>query len=814
MGTLLHDLKYGFRVLRKSPGFTTAAVVVLALGIGANTAIFTVVNALLLRPLPFPDSGRLVQLYHVPPAKSFPGITRFALSAANYLDWRAQNHVFQQMAIYTRGSFNLTGKGQPESVNAGQVSSDFFSVYQVQPKLGRVFLPEEDQPGHNNVVILSYAFWQSHFGSDPTIVGQSIALDGQARTVVGVMGPQFQRPGFATIWTPLAMTDKERAVRGEHHYNVIARLKQDVDQRQAQAELDAISRRLEQQYPEDDKGWGAVVVPLRDALVDDVKPALLVLIGAVALVLLIACANVANLVLSKTLARQKEIAIRTALGASRGRVLRQVVTETVLLSLAGGALGLYLAHYGVRLIVHFLGDNLPRGLEIAVDGWVLAFTLGASLLAGILAGLAPAWRFTKTNVNEALKQGLGRTDSDSGSNRTRSTLLIAEIALSLMLLIGAGLMIRSLWVLQGINPGFDPHNVVTMNAGITRYKFDSASRQNRFFDQVLERIRALPGVDSAGAIDDLPTEGGSNQPVAIEGQPVRPMSEQPEVAVRVVTPGYFRAMRMPLMQGRDFTDGDVAERPAAVVISESMARRFWPNETPIGKHLTLTFFPGVSREIVGVVGDVKQNGLDVDEPAATLYWPLAQITAPAQADWRSFSLSLVVRTSSQPESLISAVRDAVHQTDSEVPVRNATGMDEFLAQTLSQRRFNMLLLAAFAGLALLLAAVGIYSVLSYSVRRRTREIGIRVALGARMFDVVRMIVVEGLRPTLIGLCIGLAGALLLGKLVAHLTYGVRASDPATLGAVSLLLVMVAIMACVIPAYKASRIDPMTALRDE
>jgi len=461
-----------------------------------------------------------------------------------------------------------------------------------------------------------------------------------------------------------------------------------------------------------------------------------------------------------------------------------------------------------------LGDNLPRGLEIAVDGWVLAFTLGASLLAGILAGLAPAWRFTKTNVNEALKQGLGRTDSDSGSNRTRSTLLIAEIALSLMLLIGAGLMIRSLWVLQGINPGFDPHNVVTMNAGITRYKFDSASRQNTFFEQVLERIRALPGVDSAGAVDDLPTEGGSNQPVAIEGQPARPMSEQPEVAVRVVTPGYFRAMRIPLIQGRDFTDGDVAERPAAVVISESMARRFWPNETPIGKHLTLTFFPGVSREIVGVVGDVKQNGLDVDEPAATLYWPLAQITAPAQADWRSFSLSLVVRTNSQPESLISAVRDAVHQTDSEVPVRNATGMDEFLAQTLSQRRFNMLLLAAFAGLALLLAAVGIYSVLSYAVRRRTREIGIRVALGARMFDVVKMIVVEGLRPTLIGLGIGLVGALLLGKLVAHLTYGVRASDPATLGAVSLLLVMVAIMACAIPAYKASRIDPMTALRDE
>ena len=814
MGTLLQDLKYGFRILRKSPGFTGAAVTVLALGIGANTAIFTVVNALLLRPLPFPDSGRLVQLFHVPPAKSFPGITRFALSAANYLDWRAQNHVFQQMAIYTGGSFNLTGKGQPESVNAGQVSSDFFSVYQVQPKLGRVFLPEEDQPGHNNAVILSYPFWQSHFGSDPGIVGQRITLDGQARTVIGVMGPEFQRPGFATIWTPLAMTDKERAVRGEHHYGVVARLKRDVDQRQAQAELDAISHRLELQYPEDDKGWGAVVVPLREALVEDVKPALLVLIGAVALVLLIACANVANLVLSKTLARQKEIAIRTALGAGRGRVLRQVLTETILLSLAGGALGFYLAHYGVRLIVHFLGNNLPRGLEIAVDGWVLAFTLGASLLAGVLAGLAPAWRFTKTNVNEALKQGLGRTDSDSGGNRTRNTLLVAEIALSLMLLIGAGLMIRSLWVLQSINPGFDPHNVIAMTVGITQHKFDSPFRQSTFFDQVLQRIRALPGVDSAGTIDDLPTEGGSNQPVAIEGQPARPMADQPEVAVRVVTPGYFRAMHIPLRKGRDFTDGDVAGRPPAVVISESMAQRFWPNESPIGRHLTLTFFPGISREIVGVVGDVKQSGLDVDEPADTVYWPLAQITAPAQADWRSFSLSLVVRTNSHPESLISAVRDAVHQTDGEVPVRDITGMDEFLAQSLSQRRFNMLLLAAFAALALVLAAVGIYSVLSYGVRRRTREIGIRVALGASVYDVVRMVIVEGLRPTLIGLCIGLAGALLLSKLVAHLIYGVTASDPGTLGAVSLLLVIVAIMACGIPAYKASRIDPMTALRDE
>jgi predicted permease len=627
------------------------------------------------------------------------------------------------------------------------------------------------------------------------------------------MGPKFRRPGFAQIWTPLAMTPKQRAVRGEHHYLVIARLRKDADARQAQAELDTISHALEQEYPEDDKGWGAVAVPLRDEMVGDVRPALLVLIGAVALVLLIACANVANLVLAKTMARQKEIAIRTALGASRTRVLRQVLAETILLSLAGGALGLYLAHFGVGLIVHFFGDNLPRGIEIGLDTWVLVFTLCASLLAGILAGLAPAWRFTKINLNDTLKQGLGRSGSDTGGTRTRSALLISEVALSVMLLIGAGLMIRSLWVLERVNPGFDPQNVLSMDLGVTR-KLDSPSRLINFYQEVLRQVRTLPGVDSAGVIDSLPLTGGSNQPVAIEGRPPAMMSDQPEVAVRLISTGYLRAMKIPVVQGRDFSDADSADRQSVVLISESMARRFWPSENPIGKHLTLTFSPGKIREIIGVVGDVKQTGLDVNEPAATLYAPLTQVSAPAMADWHAISMFLVVRTVSQPASLISAVSNTVHQVDKEVAIHDVITMDDFLAESLAQQRFNMLLLASFAALALVLAAVGIYSVLSYTVRRRTREIGVRIALGAQIGDVVSLVMRDGMRPTLIGAIIGLIGALIFGRLLVHLIYGVRASDPLTFLVVSLFLMAIAVIACIAPAWRATRVDPMKALREE
>lgn len=815
METLVQDFRYSLRVLLKSPGFAAVAVIVLALGIGANTAIFSVVNAVLLRPLPYPDADRLVRVWHVPPAKNFPGIPLFSVSPANYLDWENQNHVFSEMAIYGGRRFNLTGTDHPEDLDGGAVSTHFFSVLQVQPMLGRLFTPEEDQPGHNNVVILSHRFWQNHFGSNPDIVGRNLHLNGQSYLVAGVMPASMRFPDFAQLWTPMAWTDEERAVRGNHNYLVIARLKAGVNFKQAQAEMNTISARLEQQFPADDKGWGAAAMPLRDDLVSDVRPALLVLLGAVAFVLLIACANIANLVLAKTFARKKEIAIRTALGARTGRVLSQVLSETVLLALGGGALGLFLAHFGVQLIVAFLADKLPRSTEIGLDAQVLGFTLMISLLTGIVAGLLPALRLIKTDLNEALKQGLGRTDTDSGGQRARSVLVVSEVALSLILLIGAGLMIRSLWQLRAVNPGFDPHNLLTMTISVPATKFPVPSQQVSFFNQVLQRVRTLPGVESASVIDNLPLGGGgSHQPVAVEGRAALPMSEQPEVDVRLISPGYLSALRIPLLRGRDINDADAAGRPAVVLINDSMAKRLWPNEDPIGKRLTLSFFPDTVREIVGVVADTKVDALDESRDTATLYFPLGQISAPNPGGWRSFGMSLAIRTTSTPASAVSAVANAVHQIDRDAPVLAIQSMDDLISDSLSSQRFNMLLLGAFAGLALLLAAVGIYSVLSYSVKRRVREIGIRMALGAQVHDVLRLIVVEGMRPTLIGLAIGLAGALALGRVLANLIYGVKPADPITFGAVSALLASVGLLASVIPAYRATRVETMKTLRDE
>jgi putative ABC transport system permease protein len=817
MGTLAQDLKYSVRVLLKSPGFAAVAVVVLALGIGANTAIFSVVNAVLLRPLPYQDPGKLVRVWHVPPAKSFPGMTQFPVSAANYLDWRDQNHAFEQLAIYSYSTLNLSGRGQPESVVSGVVSPNFFSVLQVRPLLGRAIAAGEDQPGRANIVVLSHAFWREHFGSAPRIVGQSVTLNQQSYTVAGVMPARFEMPPSAQIWTPLAWTDKDKAVRGEHHFGVIGRLKPDVDLKQAQAEMNTISSRLEQQYPTDDKGWGAVVVPLREQLVGDVRPSLLVLLGAVAFVLLIACANVANLMLAKTLGRRKEIAIRSALGASRMRVLQQVLSESVLIALMGGILGLIIAHFGVQLISAFLANQLNQTPDMNLDIWVLGFTLAVSILTGILAGLAPALRLTRTDLNEALKQGLGRTDSDSGSTRARGVLVVSEVALSLILLIGAGLLIRSLWLLRSVNPGLDPNNVLTMTVGIPvpSTRFPTPLQQSNFFDDVLQRVRALPGVDSAGVIDSLPLAGGGSiQPIAIEGRAAQQMADQPEVDVRVISPGYLRSMHIPLLRGRDLNDADTAGTPGAVVISESMAKRFWPNEPPIGKHVTLSFFSDGPREIVGIVGDVKDSGLGVVDPVAMLYMPLAQYSTPLLGGWTSFPMALVVRTNSAASSLTEAVTSAVHQVDSELPLLQIRTMQDVVAESLSQQRFNMLLLAVFAGLALLLAAIGIYSVLAYSVKRRLREIGIRMALGAQVRDVLRLVVIEGMRPTLIGVAIGLAGALALGRVLANLIYGVKPTDPITFGAVAVLLAGVGLLASIVPAYRATRVEPMKTLRDE
>jgi len=629
------------------------------------------------------------------------------------------------------------------------------------------------------------------------------------------MDSKFLLPSWAQFWVPMAWTDRQRAVRGEHHYMVIARLKPNVEIQQAQSEMNTISSRLEQQYPEDDKGWGAVIIPLREEMVHNVRPALLILLGAVAFVLLIACANVANLLLAKTLGRRKELAIRAALGASRSRVIQQLLAETLLLSVAGGLLGIFLAKFGITLTVNFLSANLPKSTVISLDVWVLAFTLGISILTGIVAGIGPALRLSKTDINDSLKQGLGRTDSDSGSSNTRGFLVASEVALSLVLLIGAGLLIRSLWSLSNADPGFNPHNILTMRVVPPRNQHLRPIDEISFFNRILGQTRALPGVESAGTIDSIPiADGGSHQPFSIEGRPVLAMADQPEVDVRTISTGYFSSLHIPLQRGRDFSESDTQDTHAVVVISQALAKSFWPNEDPLGKHLTMTFFPDRTREIVGIVGDVKLYGMGELVSPGTIYMPLSQLSASSTADFSAFPLSLVVRTSSQPDSLISATATAIHSVGPNQPITDVMSMDDLIAKSLSQQRFNVLLLGAFAALALLLAAVGIYSVLAYSVRKRVREISIRIALGAQISDVLRLVVTEGMKPTLFGVVIGLAAALALGRLLAGLIYGVTASDPLTFVAVSVLLLVVALLACIIPAFRATRVEPLKALREE
>ena len=808
MSTLAQDLRYSLRTLRKSPGFAAAAVGILALGIGANTALFSLVDAVLLRPLPFPEPGRMMRLQEEPPPPAEPGRAG-PVSPANYLDWRGQSHAFSALAAYRGGSLTWTGGQEPEALTAATVAGDFFSVLAMRPVLGRVFAPGEEEPGHDDVVILSQALWQSRFGSDPRVLGRTLVLDGRRHTVVGVM-PAFRvaawYPATVQVWTPLAWTAKERAVRGERILNVIARLKPGVDRLRAQAEMDTLAGRLAREYPETDKGWGAIVQPLHEYLTGNVRPALLLLLGAVVFVLLIACANVANLVLVRTLGRSKEMAIRGTLGASRGRLVQQLVGEALLLALAGAALGLYLARFGVALLVGFLGDLLPPGLDVHLDLRVLAFTLGISLFAGLASVLAPAWSFLRSDLQSALRRGLGRTDATVGGRRTRGALVAAEVALSLVLLLGAALMIKSLGVLQRADPGCDPHGVLTLVLGLPQQQYPEPRQQSAFFDRVLTRLRALPGVEAAATVDWLPlTEPGLNEPVAIEGRTTGALTEQPQVAVRLISPGYLRTLRIALRQGRDFTTADALDRPAAVLISESMARRFWPGEDPLGKRLILGLAPHVPQEVVGVVADVKVDGLRVAGPVPTVYQPFAQRPWPAT--------TLVVRTKGRPESLVPAVARAIHAEDKNLPLLEVATLDSAVAAMLSQERFNMLLLTAFAGLALLLAAVGIYSVLSYTIGRRTQEIGVRMALGAQVRDVLRLVVFEGMRYTLLGIVAGLGAALALGRALASLFYGVSVADPALFGAAALLLALVALLASAGPAWRAARVSPSEALQE-
>ncbi len=804
MAALLQDVRYGLRVIAKGPGFAAVAIAVLALGIGANTAIFSVVNAVLLKPLPFPEPDRIVSVPHVPPPEIFPGRKTFSVSPANYLDWKRENGAFESMAAWGEDDLALTGSGRPEDIAAGFVAPDFFSVLRVRPLLGRTLVAGDDEPGHR-VAVLSEALWRTRFGSNPSAVGGTVVLNGETYTIVGVLPAAQTFPEDARLWVPLVWTPEERAIRGIHDYSVIARLKPGVSVAHAQAEMNVLSARLAQLYPKDDKGWGAAVIPLHEDLVGDLKPALMVLLGAVGFVLLIACANVANLVLARTVGRRKEIAVRAALGASRARIVRQLFVETILLALAGGALGLVLAGAGVRLIVGFLGDHLPHAGSIGVDGPVLAFTVGLSLLTGILAGILPGWRLTGANPIDALKQG-GRSDADAGNPAVRNGLVVAEVALALMLMAGAALLVRSLGKLRGVDPGFEPKNVLLAVVYTHDARYPTPESRTAFFDRVLERVRALPGVTAAGAMNTVPlTDGGSTQPVAIDGAPAATLAEQPEVAVRNIMPGTLAALKIPLRRGRDFTPADSEKAPPVVLISEAMARKFWPGQDAVGKRLTLSFYPGVVREVVGVVADVKLRGVAHGEPVAAVYGPEAQLSR--------FSLTLIVRTAVEPRTLASAVTAAVQAIDPEQPVTEIETMEQHAGDALTHARFTMLLLAAFAALALLLSAVGIYSVLAYAVRRRTREIGIRMALGAQQWDVIRLVVGQGMRPALLGLGIGLVGSFAFGRALSSLVFGVSPTDPATFASVAALLATVALLACALPARRATRVEPTEALQE-
>ncbi|HKP88091.1 MAG TPA: ABC transporter permease [Blastocatellia bacterium] len=812
MDTLLQDLRYGFRMLAKKPGFTLVAVVALALGIGANTAIFSVVNTVLLRPLPYKSPDQLMIVWEDGTRYGFPKDTP---APANFIDWRDQNQVFESMAAIADQTFNLTGTGEPEKIEGQRVSATFFPMFGVDPMLGRWFLPEEDQPGAGRTVIMNYGLWQRRFGSDPDIVGKPVTLNGQPYTVVGVMPKEFRFPDpyqisteETALYVPLAFSSEEASNRGGHYLIVYARAKAGVTRQQAQAEMDTIAARLEQQYPDTNMSLGATVVTLHEQIVGDIKPALLILLGIVGLVLLIACANVANLLLARAIARQKETAIRTALGASRKRLVSQFLTESVLLAALGGVAGLLLALYGLKLLEALIPPNLSQAKGISIDATVLGFTFLVSLLTGVVFGLVPALQASRPNLNETLKEG-GKGTSGGGRSRLRNVLVISEVALALVPLIGAGLLINSFLKLRSVDPGFNPDNLLTMNVVLPRSKYTDQARRTAFYDELLQRVESLPGVESAGVITNLPlTFKGNNNGVTIEGRPEPPPDQVPIVITRTISPSYFHTMGIALLKGREFNRQDAQDAPGAVVVSEATARSFWPGEDAIGKRIKLGGYnsdePWLS--VVGVVKDVRQFELDID-PKPQIYLPYSQILYLAPRD-------LVVRTTGDPLSLAAAVRGEVWAIDKDQPVSNISTMSQIMSRSVARQRFNTLLFGLFAGVALALAAVGIYGVMSYSVTQRTHEIGIRMALGANPGNVLRLVVGQGLKLVAAGVAIGLAFAFALTRLMESLLFGVSATDPATFALISLALVAVALFASYIPARRATKVDPMVALRYE
>ncbi|MGA8269553.1 MAG: ABC transporter permease [Candidatus Acidiferrales bacterium] len=814
MNTLLQDIKFAARMLRKSPGFALIAILTLALGIGANTAIFSVVDAVLLKPLPYPQPGSIAAVWGT---HMKMGENKRALSFPDFRDLQAQNHVFEHVAVYTDDTTSLTGAGEPLHLFAEKVSADMFSVLGVRPLLGRAFLPDEDQPGHF-VAMISYRLWQSHFGADPNMVGRAVTFGGRDFTIVGVLPASFVYPfnsdepdvwkTFSEDATPTGDDKPMTEVRGAHFVAALARLKQGETFAQANAEADAIGNRLADQYPDTNKYTSFRVESALDGLVGSLKPQLRVLLGAVAFVLLIGCANIANLLLARTTARQREMAIRTAMGAGRARIIRQLLIEAGMISLAGGVCGLIVAAWGTEYLVKLAADQFPRVAGTALDARVLAFTFIASIVTGFLFGIAPALQLSSQPLSEILKEG-GRSSSQSArQHRLRNILIVGEMALAVILLTCAGLLIESLSNLQRVNPGFNPHGVVTFAIDLPSSRYSKPEAIKSFFRQLSERMRALPAVESASTGVPLPfSDAVIRTTYQIEGRPV-PKSEEPHVHFRAVNVDYFRTMEIPLLKGRAFASTDNATTPNVIVINQALASKAFPGEDPIGKHIK----PGVSesgeapfREIIGVVGDVKVRGLDsADE--AECYTPEEQ----TGFDWQYG----VARTSAPPATLIPAIREQVRSLDKDVAIFDVKTMDDYLAKATAQPRLDSALLALFAGLALILAMVGIYGVMSYGVSQRTNEFGIRMTLGAQRRDMLGLVLKQGLGVAAIGAAVGVAAAIGATRLLSSLLFGVRPGDPLTLIAVSVILLACALVACYIPARRAMRVDPMVALRYE
>ena len=808
MDSLLRDLRFSVRSLLKHPGFTAVVVLTLALGIGANTTIFSAVDALLLHPFSFPNQDRLVVVWD---QNRTAGIARGSVAPGNFTEWREQNQVAEQLVAIEQKSFDVADGSHPERFAGYGVTQGFFQALGVQAAQGRTLLPEDSEPGREQVVVLKHSFWQQHLGGDPGIVGRTISLNRKQFNVVGVMPADFNYPyNGGDLWTPLVFDREEQNDRGSRYLRVIGLLKPGVSLPQAQADIGAIAQRAQLQFPETNSGRDASVVTLTDDAVRGARTGVPIAMGAVVFVLLIACANVANLLLVRAASRQREIAVRLALGASRWRLLRQALTESALLGLLGGALGLLISIWAIAA----LARGIPEGFSRFIPGWgrlglnltVLAFTFGLSMLAGMVAGLAPVWHSTKTNLNEALKAG-GRSDAaTSGHNRLKSWLIVSEVALSLVLLIGAGLMVRSFVEMMRADLGINPENVLALQVSLPRESYADNSKKLAFYEQLLARLEVLPGVVKAGAVNVVPFSSNyQSSNFQIIGRPPVPQGQEPDTEVRVATPDYFEAIGTGLRRGRLFNSLDDANATRVVLINEAFAKTFLRGQEPIGQRLNFGGGEKGTQEIIGVVADVQDDDLDGEfKPMA--YSPYAQIP------WST--MSLIIRGTQDPTLLTSAVRSEVQTLDRNLPVSNIKPLDQMIFERMSPKRLMTYMMAVFGLIALLLASVGIYGVMSYAVTQRTQEIGVRLALGAQALDVLKLVLKKGMAMALVGVAIGLAGAYALTHLLANLLFNVAPTDLATFAAVSISLIVVALIACYIPARRATKVDPLVALRYE